>query len=231
MSKIEQTIAEIEEYINNCKLQPLSNSKIIVNRNELEDMLEELRINIPDEIKKYQRIIANRDAILKDAQEKAEEMIKKANEMTIRLVSEHEIMQKAYKEADAVVNDAKAQAASIMYQTKSESDALKTATNQYLDDALANLQQIINESMAQFNSRYNDLASALETEFDTINRNRESYQANQAAIDSGKSRQAATYDMQNELDAGAETQAADGYDDIDQNDEYDMDNNGEITLM
>ena len=73
-SRIEQIISEIEEYIDGCKFQPLSNSKIIVNKEELEELLTELRMKTPDEIKRYQKIISNKDAILADAQAKAEEI-------------------------------------------------------------------------------------------------------------------------------------------------------------
>ena len=58
MSRIEQLISEIEEYIDSCKFQALSNSKIIVNKEEMEELLVELRMRIPDEIKKYQKIIS-----------------------------------------------------------------------------------------------------------------------------------------------------------------------------
>ena len=64
MSRIEQLINEIEEYIDSCKFQPLSTSKIIVNKEELDELLVELRLRIPDEIKQYQKIISNQDAIL-----------------------------------------------------------------------------------------------------------------------------------------------------------------------
>lgn len=110
MSRIEQIIAEIEDFIDSCKYQPLSNTKIIVNRDELDELIEDLKMSIPDEIKKYQRIIANRDAILKDAQDKSDSMIKRANQMTSNLVSEHEVMQQAYKEAAKVIEDATNQA-------------------------------------------------------------------------------------------------------------------------
>ena len=43
MSRIEQLINEIEEYIDSCKFQPLSTSKIIVNKEELDELLVELR--------------------------------------------------------------------------------------------------------------------------------------------------------------------------------------------
>lgn len=47
MSRIEQLISDIESYIDNCKFQPLSNTKIIVNKEQLEDMLAELRLKTP----------------------------------------------------------------------------------------------------------------------------------------------------------------------------------------
>ena len=53
MSRIEQLISEIEEYIDSCKSQALSKSKIIVNKEEMEELLVELRMRIPDEITKY----------------------------------------------------------------------------------------------------------------------------------------------------------------------------------
>ena len=100
-SRIEQIIEEIEEYIDrDCKFQPLSTTKIIVNKEHLEELLRELRLKTPDEIKRYQKIIANRDAILADAQAKADAMIEEAQVQTTELVSEHEIMQQAYAQAN-----------------------------------------------------------------------------------------------------------------------------------
>ena len=66
MSRIEQLIGEIEEYIDSCKFQPLSTSKIIVNKDQMDELLRELRMKTPDEIKRYQKIISNKDAILPD---------------------------------------------------------------------------------------------------------------------------------------------------------------------
>ena len=63
-SRIEQIIQEIEEYVDSCKFQPLSTTKIVVNKEEIEEYLRELRLKTPDEIKRYQKIISNKDAIL-----------------------------------------------------------------------------------------------------------------------------------------------------------------------
>ena len=60
-SKIEQIIDEIEEYIDNCKPHNFSSSKIVVNRDEIDELLTELRMKTPEEIKRYQKILANKD--------------------------------------------------------------------------------------------------------------------------------------------------------------------------
>ena len=75
-SRIEQIIEEIEDYIDSCK-GPLfgGGDKIVVDRERMEELLRELRMKTPEEIKRYQKILANKDAILADAQQKAEAII------------------------------------------------------------------------------------------------------------------------------------------------------------
>ena len=110
MSKIEEIISEIEEYLDGCRYARLSSTNIIVNRDEIGELVTELRLKTPEEIKKYKRIIANKDAILRDAKMKADAMIAQAEEHTSELVSEHEIMQQAYAQADAIIEQATVQA-------------------------------------------------------------------------------------------------------------------------
>ena len=89
MSRIEQLIDEIEEYIDSCKYQPLSTTKILVNKEELEELLVELRLRVPDEIKQYQKIISNQEAILSEARSQANTMVAEATAQTNELVNQH----------------------------------------------------------------------------------------------------------------------------------------------
>ena len=125
MSRIEQLIGEIEEYIDSCKFQPLSTTKIIVNKEELDELLVELRLRIPDEIKQYQKIISNQEAILSDAHTRADALLAEATAQTNELVNEHEIMQKAYAHANEVIEQAQAQAQAIMKVQQATADAIK----------------------------------------------------------------------------------------------------------
>ena len=65
MSRIEQLIDDIYEFIESCKMQPLSQTKVIVPKDELYDLLDELKLRTPDEIKRYQKIIANKGTTAK----------------------------------------------------------------------------------------------------------------------------------------------------------------------
>ena len=125
MSKIEQLIGEIEEFIDGCKLQPFSSTKIVVDKAQLEDLLVELRHRTPDEIKKYQKIISNKEAILADAQAKADQIIAQAQIQTNELVSEHQIMQQAYAQANEVVQIATKQAQEILDSATNDANNLR----------------------------------------------------------------------------------------------------------
>lgn len=177
MSKIEQIIVELEEYIDKCKYQPLSNSKIIVNRDELDEIIEELKSAIPDEIKKYQRIIANRDAILRDAQDKSDTMIKKANQMTSNLVSEHEIMQQAYKEASRVIEEATSQAGRILDKATAEANEVKRAAMQYTDKSLSDIQDILSSAIENLTVKNDAIIRSLESSLDITTQNRKELHA------------------------------------------------------
>ena len=136
MSRIEQLINEIEEYIDSCKFQPLSTTKIIVNKEELDELLVELRLRIPDEIKQYQKIISNQDAILSDAHSKADAMLAEATAQTNELVNEHEIMQRAYAQANEIIEQAQAQAQAIVDKAVADANNVRQGSIQYTDDML-----------------------------------------------------------------------------------------------
>ena len=124
-SRIEQIIEEIEEFVESCKYQPLSTTKIVVNKEELEELLRELRLKTPDEIKRYQKIISNKDAILADAQAKADSLIAEAQAKTKEMVSQHEVMQQAYAQANETIANANKQAQQILDEATMDANNIR----------------------------------------------------------------------------------------------------------
>ncbi len=171
-SKIEQLIDEIEEYIDSCKYQPLSSTKIIVNKEEIDELLRELRMKTPEEIKRYQKIISNKEAILNDARAKAEALINEATVHTNELISEHEIMRQAYEQANEVVTMASKQAQDILDNATMEANSVRAAAMQYMDDMLSHLENIIVSTTNTAVNNYENLIGGLNQYRDIIQSNR-----------------------------------------------------------
>jgi len=171
-SRIEQIIEEIEEYIDGCNYSPLSKKNIVVNKEEIEELLRELRMKTPDEIKRYQKILANKDAILADAQAKADAIVNQANIQLNELISEQEIMKQAYAQANAVVEAATVQAQEILNSAAADANEIRMGAMQYTDSMLANMQSIIQNTMESYNSRYASLVNSLNGYYEMIAENR-----------------------------------------------------------
>lgn len=172
-SKMEQIIEEIEEYIDSCKYQKFSSDKIIVNRDELEELITELKMKTPEEIKKYQKIISNQEAILADAKAKAEDIIAKAQIHTNELVSEHQIMQQAYAQANEVVMLATNQAQEILDNATNDANNIRTAAISYTNDMLNNVEAIITATMDTSKAKYDNYFNNLKNCLDIVQANKQ----------------------------------------------------------
>ena len=176
-SRIEQLIDEIEEYIDSCKYQAFSNSKIIVDKDEIDDLLKELRQKTPDEIKRYQKIISNKEAILNDARSKAQSLIDEATEKTSELINEQEIMQQAYAQANEVIRLATGQAQEIVDNATMEANAIRDSIMQYADEMMAQLEAMLNHGIEVANAHYGNLIHDLSHLNDVVSSNRAEFHA------------------------------------------------------
>ena len=91
-SRIEQKIEDIYGFVESCKMQSFSTTKVIVPKNDLYDLLDDLRRDVPEEIKRYRKMLNQRDAILEDAEKKASAILADAKEQYNALVEEHSII-------------------------------------------------------------------------------------------------------------------------------------------
>lgn len=171
-NRIEEIIDDIEEYIDTCKYQPLSNSKIIVNKEEIDELIAELRMRVPDEIKKYQKIVNQQDAILKDAQLQAQNMISDAQSQIDELISDHEVMQRAYQKANEVVEEARGQAEGILNDAYADASAIREGAIQYTDSLLQEIQGIISNHASESRTRLDQMFSSLESIYNECSENR-----------------------------------------------------------
>ncbi len=173
INTIMEIIDDIEEYVDSCKFKPFSNNtQIIVNREELDMLIKDLRKAAPVEIKKAQAIMSNKEQILEDAKLKAKELIAKTKEETNELISQNEIMLRAYEQADAVVNDAIAKGQEIIDNATLEANEYRTSAMGYTDSLLAQVEDIVGHYIGLTNNKYDEMMSSLQECYDLVQANR-----------------------------------------------------------
>lgn len=126
---IQRLVDELESIISKSFRIPFS-SNIILNEDDLFDILDQMRISIPQEIKEARRTEAERERILAQARDEANRISEMAKEKMITAVDGHEV-------ADA----AKSRAQEIIAEANREADKLKEESDQYVADHLSHLEE------------------------------------------------------------------------------------------
>ena len=171
-SRMEQLIDEMEQYIASCKPQAFSKENIIVDRYHMEELLDELKRRTQEELKRYQKIMAQKDAILDDARSKAEALVNKATVQTNELVSEHEIMQQAHARAQEVETLARQKAQELVDAAAAEANAMRIAAVQYTDELLANIENLMAHAIQTTSGQYENMLTSLNQYRDVVVNNR-----------------------------------------------------------
>ena len=171
-SKIEQTIKDIEDYIDGCKGNVFNPNKITIDKQEMDELSEELKVNTPEEIKALRKIVSNKDAIINDAKKKAQALIDDAAARTNQMVSESEIMQQAYAQSEEVIRAASEQAQAILDNATAEANQIKEGAIAYTDDMMANIENILAQAMDTNLKKYEEQQKALEQYYNVLKSNR-----------------------------------------------------------
>jgi hypothetical protein len=100
-------IDKLDDTIHNAKPVPLTD-QVRVDKEEVYDILDQMRATIPEEIKQARWIVKERQEMLAEAKREAERIIKEAREEQVRLIGEEEIVKQAERQADEIIEDARA---------------------------------------------------------------------------------------------------------------------------
>lgn len=160
-SQIYNIIDEIEDYISNCKGKFMSSTDIIVNRDIIEEYLRDLKRKAPEEIAQCRRIISKQEEILSDAKTRAKNLIDQTMQQTDQLISQNEIMRRAYEQADEVIRMANEQAQALVDSAVVESNEIRNAASQYMEDVMVYLENTFDSSSKAATDNYNALITTL----------------------------------------------------------------------
>ncbi|MDR2939772.1 MAG: ATPase [Clostridiales bacterium] len=135
MDSVLKYLDMVEDLLESSKSVPFS-GKVSVEKEKIYDIIDEIRLNIPNEIRQSQRIIAEHDKVIADAKAKATTIVKEAEERALKLIDEHEIYKQALEEGNDIIEESK----------KSARDMRLNAMD-YADEILAKTEEIVRESL------------------------------------------------------------------------------------
>ena len=143
----------IKNLIANGKKIPFTESKRIVDQDEIADLIDEIITKLPDELKTAKWIKEERERIIAEAHQDADNLVKEAENRIIAMIDEHEITKKAYDKKTEIIAGAN--------ETYRE---IKDGTIKYADDILANVERDIlklNETVAGIENSIQDALEQL----------------------------------------------------------------------
>ena len=130
-------VDRLEELFNESRSIPFTHS-VVVDEDRMLDIIDQMRVSIPDEIKKAQQLLAQRDRILAQSQEEANRTLALAREKSDQLVERDQIVQAAQARADQIIE-----------QSRQEGEATKREADQYVLETLTNLEMELDRTLSQ----------------------------------------------------------------------------------
>ena len=129
----------LEETIENSRTMPFTN-KGLVDKEELLDLIKEIRIKLPEELKQAKWVKEERTRILVEAHKEGEDIVKEAENRIIAMIDEHEITRKAYEQKTEIIETANEMAREIANGTKNHADELLAGIEDVLEETLRIIQ-------------------------------------------------------------------------------------------
>ncbi len=151
-NEISRLIDMLYERVEEAKAPALKPNLSMVDRNEILDLLDELREEIPAEIKRAQELLAARERFVEEAKRDVDRMLRQAELEAKTKVSESEVLYTAREKANQIVSRA-----------EERSRQLYQVTNDYSEDALARTEEAIRmalEEVQQSRVRFRSASNA-----------------------------------------------------------------------
>lgn len=129
----------LEEMLENSKSIPFSN-KGVIDKEEMLEIIKEIRLKLPDELKQAKWVKEERQRILVEAQKEADDIVKEAENRIISMIDEHEITRKAYEQKAEIIETANEMSREISKGTKDYADSILSNIEAALQNALETIQ-------------------------------------------------------------------------------------------
>jgi len=132
-----QMIDRLEELLNESRPLPFTHN-VIVDEDRMLDLIDQMRVSIPEEVKKAQQLLAQRDRLIAQAQEEANRTVNLARDRSTELVERDQVVQAAYTQAEQ-----------IKAQAHADGEVIRREADEYVLETLRNLEMEMERSINQ----------------------------------------------------------------------------------
>lgn len=133
---IDEILELMDDMLDKAVNVPFSNKKSLIEVDKMRELIDEIRINMPKEVKQARDLVNDRKMILNDAKNEAANIVSKAEQRAAMLVSQQEIVRQATAKANEIN-------ASVQGQTKE----LRDMTNKYVDNMLNKVEELLTNDL------------------------------------------------------------------------------------
>ncbi|HVC83868.1 MAG TPA: ATPase [Solirubrobacteraceae bacterium] len=133
-------IDKLDDLVHNAKQVPLTD-QVRVDKEEIYDLLDQMRATIPEEIKQARWIVKERQEMLAEAKREAERIVKEARERQERLISNEEVTKAAERTAEDIVEEAQAREREIRLGAEDYADEILNTLEINLSKFIAAVQR------------------------------------------------------------------------------------------
>jgi cell division septum initiation protein DivIVA len=132
-----QMIDRLEELLNESRPLPFTHN-VIVDEDRMLDLIDQMRVSIPEEVKKAQQLMAQRDRLIAQAQEEANRTVNLARDRSNELVERDQVVQAAYTQAEQ-----------IKAQALADGEAIRREADEYVLETLRSLEMEMERAINQ----------------------------------------------------------------------------------
>lgn len=129
-------VDKLESLFNQGRPVPFTHN-VMVDEDQILEIIDQMRISIPSEIKQSQQVLAQRDRMLAQAKEEESRILEIANEKREQLIASHEIIQEAQNRAKQIIS-----------QAHTEADVIRKEADKYAIESLKRLEQEMEHSIS-----------------------------------------------------------------------------------
>jgi len=145
-------IDRLEELFNESRAIPLTHN-VVVDEDRMLEIIDQMRIVIPDEVKKAQQLLAQRDRVIAQAQEESSRIIQLARDKADELI-----------ERDPIAQAARQRAEQIIAQARAEAQATRRDADDYVTDVLMHIENDLDRILGQVRNGIQTVKEARERE-------------------------------------------------------------------